>query len=306
MTVPYPCATSPSWSYGCETDPKDEGGNNGRYPWDPPSGWEIINPAVRRGPFRVAVFDFDGTLSLIREGWPQIMVGRMLHHLRQQQLIREPEAECAADLERFILALNGHPTLKQMELLAEEIHRRGGTPADPEVYLHDYLEALMAMVQQRWEKLTTGAASPADWVVPAAHQVLRHLQQRRVELYVASGTDRGHVQHEVDLLQLAPYVGGRVFAPAHNDPSFRKRDVIRQAMDEQNICGAELIGFGDGVVETQEVKRVGGVAVGVASQPAGRAGVNAAKRETLIAAGADIIIPDYQQAEALLAWLWGS
>lgn len=293
-------------SHRCETDPIDIGGHSDRPAGDPPSGWEIVNPAVRRGLFRVALFDFDGTLSLIREGWPQIMVGRMLHHLRQQQLIHEPEAECAAHLERFILALNGHPTLKQMERLAEEIHRRGGTPANPEVYLDDYLEALMAMVQQRWEKLTTGAASPADWVVPAAHQVLRHLQQRRVELYVASGTDMTHVRHEVELLQLAPYVGGRVFAPAHNNPSFRKRDVIRRAMDEQNIPGAELIGFGDGVVETHEVKRVGGVAVGVASQPAGVRGVNPVKRETLIAAGADIIIPDYQQAEALLAWLWGS
>jgi phosphoglycolate phosphatase-like HAD superfamily hydrolase len=306
MTVPHRCETSPSQHHRCVTDSLDVGRNNDSQPSDPPSGWEIINPAVRRGPFRVALFDFDGTLSLIREGWPQIMVSRMLHHLRQQQLIREPEAECAAHLEHWILALNGHPTLQQMERFAEEVRIRGGTPASPEVYLHDYLEALMAMVQQRCNELTTGAASPADWVVPAAHRILTHLQQRGVELYVASGTDMVHVRHEVELLQLASCVGGRVFAPAHNDPSFRKRDVILRAMHEQNICGAELIGFGDGVVETQEVKRVGGVAVGVASQPAGVRGVNAAKRETLIAAGADIIIPDYQQAEALLAWLWGS
>ncbi|MCS6864126.1 MAG: haloacid dehalogenase-like hydrolase [Gemmataceae bacterium] len=271
-----------------------------------PGGFEVVNPAVRRGPFRVALFDFDGTLSLLREGWPQIMVDRMLHHLRQQQLIREPEEDCAASLERFILALNGHPTMKQMERFAEEVRIRGGRAAPPADYLQDYLAALMATVRQRWENLARGQARTADWVVPATHRMLAQLQQRQVELYVASGTDEGQVRHEVDLLQLAAYVGDRVFAPARNDPNFRKRDVIARAIAEQNISGEQLIGFGDGVVETQEVKRVGGVAVGVASQPAGVRGVNAAKRATLIAAGADIIIPDYEQGEALLAWLWGS
>jgi hypothetical protein len=43
----------------------------------------------------------------------------------------------------------------------------------------------------------------------------------------------------------------------------------------------------------------------VASSEQGVRGVNAAKRETLIAAGADIIIPDYEHAPELLAWLWG-
>ena len=47
-----------------------------------PPNVELVNPGVRRGPFRVALFDFDGTLSLIREGWPRVMVGLMLDHLR--------------------------------------------------------------------------------------------------------------------------------------------------------------------------------------------------------------------------------
>ena len=36
-------------------------------------GIEILNPRFRRGPFRAALFDFDGTLSLIREGWARVM-----------------------------------------------------------------------------------------------------------------------------------------------------------------------------------------------------------------------------------------
>lgn len=270
-----------------------------------PDGAELVNPNVRRGPFRAAVFDFDGTLSLVREGWPQIMVGRMLAHLRAGNLVREPEAECAAHLEAFVTALNGHPTLKQMERFAEEVAARGGVPDAPDAYLRDYLDALMGVVRGRWAALETGTARAADWVVPQAHAVLALLRARGVPLTVASGTDRAHVLREVDLLGLSPFVAGRVFAPADNDATFRKRDVIAGALRAGGAPGAELLGFGDGVVETQEVKRAGGVAVGVASVPAGERGVHPGKRAALVAAGADLIVPDYERAPALLAWLWG-
>jgi phosphoglycolate phosphatase-like HAD superfamily hydrolase len=163
----------------------------------------------------------------------------------------------------------------------------------------------MAVVRGRWEALESGRAKAEGWVVPNAHAILSELKSRGVPLFVASGTDSAHVLREVDLLRLAPHLGGRVFAPKDNDATFRKRDVIERALRELAVPGTEMIGFGDGVVETQEVKRAGGVAVGVASSEAGVRGVNAAKRETLIGAGADIIIPDYEHAGELLAWLWG-
>jgi len=269
-----------------------------------PPSVELINPAVRRGPFRVALFDFDGTLSLIREGWPKVMVDLMLNHLRAQKLIREPEAECTAHLERFVMALNGHPTIRQMERFVEEVVSRGGTPAEPAAYLQEYLEVLMAVVRGRWETLAAGRAKPEEWVVPNAHGILRNLRERGVPLFVASGTDFAHVSREVELLHLTPFVNDRVYAPKDNDATFRKRQVIDLALRELGLPGTELLGFGDGVVETQEVKRAGGVAVGVASSEAGVRGVHGAKRETLIAAGADIIIPDYDHAAELLAWLW--
>lgn len=270
-----------------------------------PPNVELVNPSVRRGPFRVALFDFDGTLSLIREGWPRVMVDLMMAHLRSQNLIREPEPACAAHVEGFVMALNGHPTIRQMERFTEEVTARGGTPDEPAAYLRQYLDALMGVVRGRWEALEAGRACPEEWVVPNAHGALGAFRRRGVPLFVASGTDLAHVAREVDLLRLAPHVEGRVFAPKDNDATFRKRDVIERAVRELGARGEELIGFGDGVVETQEVKRAGGVAVGVASVESGARGVNAAKRDTLIAAGADVIVPDYEHADALLAWLWG-
>jgi phosphoglycolate phosphatase len=52
-------------------------------------------------------------------------------------------------------------------------------------------------------------------------------------------------------------------------------------------------------VEIEEVRRAGGVAIGVASDEETRQGINAWKRQRLIRAGADIIIGDYRCQEPL-------
>src|SRR5207302_7262201 len=96
---------------------------------------EVLNPHVRRGPFGAVLFDFDGTLSLIREGWPRVMVGMMLERLRGQSLLRESEAEAWAIIDRLVMAENGAPTIRQMEVFVDEVRRRGGSPADPWDYL---------------------------------------------------------------------------------------------------------------------------------------------------------------------------
>ena len=44
---------------------------------------EIVHSDFPRGRFRSVLFDFDGTLSLIREGWPQVMIPMMVEVLRE-------------------------------------------------------------------------------------------------------------------------------------------------------------------------------------------------------------------------------
>ncbi len=70
--------------------------------------------------------------------------------------------------------------------------------------------------------------------------------------------------------------------------------------------GSALLGFGDGYVEIANVKAAGGVAVAVASDEAGRSGrADPWKRDRLIGVGADLVIPDYRDGEALLGYLFG-
>ena len=268
---------------------------------------EVLNPSVRRGPFRAVLFDFDGTLSLIREGWPRVMVDMMVERLREVGLVRRPEPDEWAHLERLVMNRNGEPTIRQMEAFAAELRDRGGTPADPREYLRDYLERLMRLVRQRWSALETGAAFAANWVVPNAHGILANLRNRGVPLFVASGTDYDHVAHEARLLEVSSFFPAGINAPKDNDPEFRKKKVIARVLAELGIRGEELLAFGDGVVETAEVKRAGGVAVGVASSPHGSAPglVDTGKRARLAAAGADLIVADYTRQAELVEWLWG-
>ena len=65
------------------------------------------------------------------------------------------------------------------------------------------------------------------------------------------------------------------------------------------------MGFGDGYVEIENVKAVGGVAVGVASNEKEREGIDQWKRERLIQAGADRNHWRFPLPELLLENLFG-
>jgi phosphoglycolate phosphatase-like HAD superfamily hydrolase len=192
-----------------------------------------------------------------------------------------------------------------MEQFAKEVRRRGGAPADPAVYVAEYTNRLMEMVGGRWADLQSGRSLAAEWVVPHAHALLDELRRRGIALYLASGSEMTHVRHEAELLCVASFFTNRLHAPSGGDPSFTKRGVIEQLLADEKIDGAELLGFGDGTVETQEVRRVGGFAIAVASNPRGQSGIHAGKRDRLAAAGADAVISDYREPDRLLAWLFG-
>src|SRR5436309_3278867 len=98
---------------------------------------EVLRPDLKRGRFRAALFDFDGTLSLIREGWPQVMIPLMVEVLRGTGTA-ETDTELTASVEEFVMRLNGRQTIYQMMQRADEVRKRGGTPREPLEYKHEY------------------------------------------------------------------------------------------------------------------------------------------------------------------------
>jgi len=271
----------------------------------PHTSIEIIRPRTADRPPRHVLFDFDGTLSLIREGWPEVMVPLMVEILQQATGTTESPEALRRLCAEFVAELTGKQTIYQMIRLAEEISKRGGRPEDPLVYKQQYLDRLMRRIADRREGLRSGRVRPEEMLVPGSLELLDALLSRGVTLYVASGTDEPHVIEEVALLGLDRYFGPRVYGAKDDILAFSKAQVIERILRENQLSGAALLAFGDGYVEIQNVKAVGGTAVAVASDEAGRSGrPDPWKRDRLIGAGADIVIPDYRDHGPLLEYLW--
>jgi len=272
----------------------------------PGSSIEVIGDFIPPNPPTHVLFDFDGTLSVIRAGWPDIMVPMMVEFLQDTGTDESPDVlqQVCSD---FVMELNGKQTIYQMIRLAEEVTLRGGTPLDPVGYKNEYHNRLMGHIESRREGLRSGATHPSDLLVPGSVALLDLLQERDVSLYLASGTDEQYVREEVQLLQLDGYFGEHVYGAQDDYKSFSKAQIIERILSEHAVDGASLLGFGDGYVEIQNVRSVGGTAIAVASDETNRDGrPDPWKRERLIGAGAHAVIPDYAEASRLINWLWNS
>ena len=261
---------------------------------------EILRPNPAPGRLRFAVFDFDGTLSLLRTGWQRVMADLMVEAL-QGTPRAEPESQLRARTAEPVLGLAGRPTVIQMQWLVDEVRQRGGTPQTAESYKRQYLARLSERIRHRAD-LEAGRQPPERFRVPGALEFMAALHARGVACYVTSGTDEIAVREEVALLGLAPLIAD--LRGAREDGSDAKRVVIEHLAAKRCLSTGELAVIGDGRAEIEYARAAGGLAVGVASTEDGPAGMDAHKRSLLIAAGADIIIPDFRQPAELLAYLW--
>ena len=148
--------------------------------------------------FQWAVFDFDGTLSLIREGWPDVMIPMMMEKLEKLDAKESTEA-LRKIVEDDVTRLTGKQTIYQMIRLAEEVAARGGVPEDPLVYKHRYHELLMQRILSRRDALRDGRATPDEWLVPGVREALAAIRDLDVLMFLASGTDEQYVIEEAEL-----------------------------------------------------------------------------------------------------------
>ena len=260
---------------------------------------EQTNPISGRRLSHV-VFDFDGTLSWLRHGWPDLM----LEIFRRNLPRREGETDAAVDdlLRGIVLGMNGDPTLLQVIRFAALARERGGHPPEPEAMRREYQERLDAEIAARTALIAAGRAKPEDFVVFGARPLLEWLQRAGRTLVILSGTQVERVQEEAKILQLAPFFGAHVYGSSGDPLKFSKRDVLRRLLAEEGIAGENLLSFGAGPVEIAATKELGGVAFAVCSDERenGSGRMDEYKRRQLLAAGADAALPDFRDAVALL------
>jgi phosphoglycolate phosphatase-like HAD superfamily hydrolase len=246
------------------------------------------------------LFDFDGTLSLVRQGWPEIMVP-MFASILPEVAGESYEARCALAFED-IMKLNGKQTIYQMMQLAERVKERGGTPDEPLNYKHEYLRRLDERIHHRVAGIRGGTIRADDLTVFGTRALLDALSARGLPIYLASGTDEQFVKAEAEALGIAHYFKGHIYGAQDDYRKFSKKMVIDRILAENRIPGEALLSFGDGYVEIENTKQVGGVAVAVASDEArnGSGLMDEWKRQRLLGVGADLCVPDYKDLGPLL------
>ena len=264
---------------------------------------EIIRPLPNSARVRHALFDFDGTLSRIREGWQEVMSEVMVGALSALPRAHKPPdlSHYVAD---FIRQTTGQATILQMVQLSHDVARRGGAALTPEAYKRQFREKLAQRIADRLGRLSAGEINAEALLVPGSHQLLEMLAASGVRCSLASGSDHDAVLIESDRLGLSPYFGPRIYGARTDQFYISKADAMAKILSEYQLAGDELLVIGDGVVEIEEAKKVGAVAVGVAFDERNGSGVDLRNRASLIAAGADAIVPDFRQLDGLAGYLF--
>lgn len=274
---------------------------------------EICYPRqeIPLGRIRHAVFDHDGTISTLRQGWEEIMEPMMIKAVLGDRYKTADETtyhRVRNRVREYIDKSTGIETIRQMEGLIDIIHEFGIVPPerilDKWGYKQIYNDALMRMVNDRTLRFMRGERNLQDYTIKGSVEFLHLLRSKGVILYLASGTDYEDVCNEARVLGYADLFEGGIYGSVRDDPKFSKKKVIEKIMTDNQLSGSELLVVGDGPVEMRESRKREGLALGVASDEVRRFGLNAEKRARLIKAGSHFIIPDFSQIEKLSALLF--
>ncbi len=264
---------------------------------------EIINN-VERGKIAHVLFDFDGTISLLREGWQRIMAPVCVEMICGDA---EPTDEIIDEVNVMIDETTGIQTIFQMERLQEMVRAHGLVPRDavlsPAEYKKIYNDRLMEPVRARIAQLDSDEKTIDDFTVRGVLHFLELISRQGVSMYVFSGTDRDDVRNEAARLGVAPYFE-EIWGALPSVEDYSKEKIIREIIAEHHLEGPQVLAIGDGPVELRNVKEAGGIALGVASDEVHGSGWDASKRQRLLRAGADILVPDFTEADALINYLF--
>ena len=272
---------------------------------------EIVSKWKGQLQLKHAIFDHDGTISTLREGWELIMGPMMMKAVLGDKYKDADEAlyqKVQTRVNEFIDRTTGIQTLVQMKGLLDLIREFGCVPEaqmlDEFGYKKIYNEELLKMVKEREKKLSRGELSQDDFSLKNAIPFLQKLYDAGIKLYLASGTDEEDVKNEARIMGYDHLFEGRIYGAVGDVTKEAKKMVLDRILD---TIGESAFGkvatFGDGPVEIRETHKRGGVTVGIASNELKRFGLNESKRTRLIKAGADVIIPDFSQINQLISLL---
>ncbi|NSW94385.1 MAG: HAD family hydrolase [Bacteroidales bacterium] len=272
---------------------------------------EIINRWQKKPEIKHAIFDHDGTVSVLREGWEKIMAPMMVKAILGESINRVPDdiyKKVSDRVSDLIDKTTGIRTLMQMRELISLVREFGFVDeseiSDEYGYKEIYNKEILALVNSRMQRTLAGELDKDDFKIKNAGPFLKELRKAGITLYLTSGTDTEDVIREAEFLGYAGLFNGGIYGASHDINNEAKKEVLKKIIA---LIGPshmnQVVTFGDGPVEIRETKKAGGLTVGVATDEVRRFGLNEKKRTRLIKAGADIIIPDFTQMNCLLILL---
>lgn len=263
---------------------------------------EIVNPSVSLGQVQHALFDFDGTISVIRRGWEEIMIPLMIDMICDGH---PPTPELEAEVAEYVDRSTGILTIKQMQWLEEAVRRYGlaRAPKTAHEYKYIYSERLLHPVRRRLGQMDGSQAARDALMIAGVRAFLQGLYDHGVRLYLASGTDHVYVLEESATLGVADLFGEHIYGARDDTEAYTKGRIIQRILDDHDLRGEELLVVGDGPVEIRHARARGAVALGVAADEERRQGLDPRKRQRLLAAGADLIVTDFMHHQDLLRHL---
>ncbi len=279
----------------------------------PKTEFELCDSMVleQLGNIKHAVFDHDGTISTLREGWEEIMEPVMIKAVLGDHYDTIDQAgytQVVRQVQEFIDKTTGIQTIFQMEGLIDMIREFGyvrqNKILDKFEYKKIYNNSLMEMVDERLKKLKQGELDVSDFTLKGAIDFLNRLKEKGVTMYLASGTDVDDVINEAKVLGYADLFNGGIYGAMRDVSKFSKKMVIEKIIRDNKLKGNELAVFGDGPVEIRECRRFDGIAIGIASNEIRRYGMNSEKRTRVINAGAQVLISDFSQYQKLVKLLF--
>ena len=246
------------------------------------------------------VLDFDGTISTLRHGWEQVMEPMMVEMICGET---EPTAQLRREVAAYIDESTGIQTIHQMKWLAQTACERGLNPEareDPWFYKAEYNRRLMEQVQQRLDRLEKGEEQPEKYLMKGSVEFLKTLYDQGVKLYVASGTDHADVVREATALGVAKYFT-TISGAQPGSEGCSKEAIIESLL--KGLPGESLAVIGDGKVEIRLGREAGARTIGIASDEEKLCGINPVKKQRLEAAGAEMLIGDYEASGPIYTYL---
>lgn len=277
---------------------------------------EIIEPTPKRGRYPIAaIFDLDGTLSVLREGWEPVMRDAMVRFITGDvystlpiEVLRHIEKQ----VDRVIERTTGVQTVIQMEEMMHLQERYDFVPVKERATAHQYkdwyADRIRGRVEAKFARFEAEELGVSEFTILGALSFLTYLKSKGVRLYLASGTDDSDVRHELKSFGYADLFDGGIYGSVGDTARDPKRLVVEKAKayiieKTGSYSEGDGIVFGDGPVEMREGRSAGFVTVGLVSDEKQRYGLNLKKRERLILAGADLLIPDYSWVSHLATHL---